>query len=63
VLLHEPLGVKVLDLEIRELRAQPFPQVVLCALGDLAQVTEGPPGLGSDLGQLVRPENDKRDHR
>ena len=54
VLLHEPLGVQVLDLEVGELRAQSFPQVVLCALGDLAQVAEGAAGLGGDLGQLVR---------
>ena len=63
VLLHEPLRVQVVELEVGELGAEPFPQVVLRALGDLAQVTQGPPGLGGDLGQLVRPEDDKRDHR
>ena len=63
VLLHEPLRVQVLDLEVGELGTQPFPQVVLCSLGDLTQVTQGPAGLGGDLGQFVRPEDDKRDHR
>jgi hypothetical protein len=29
VLVHEPLGIQVLDLEVGELRAQSFPQVVL----------------------------------
>jgi hypothetical protein len=43
--------------------AQPFPQVVFCALGDHAQVAEGTAGLGGDRGQFVRPEDDKRDHR
>ena len=31
-------GIQVLDLEAGELRAQSFPQVVLCALGDPARV-------------------------
>src|SRR5215470_16327228 len=63
VLVHEPLRVQVLELEVGELGTQPIPQVVLCSLGDLTQVTQGPAGLGGDLGQFVRPEDDKRDHR
>jgi hypothetical protein len=63
VLLHKPLGVQVLQLEIGELRSQPFPQVVLGALGNPAQVTEGLASLGGDLRQLVRAEDDERDHR
>src|SRR3984957_15985419 len=62
VLLHEPLGVQILELEVGELRAQPVPQVVLGALGDPAQVTQGPPGLGGHLRQLLRAEDDERDH-
>ena len=38
VLVYEPLGVQVFDVEAGELRAQSFPQVVLCALGDPARV-------------------------
>ena len=41
VLVHELPGIEVLDLEAGGLRAQSFPQVVLGALGDLAQVAEG----------------------
>ena len=41
VLVHELLGIEVLDLEAGELRAESFPPVVLRALGDLAQVAEG----------------------
>jgi hypothetical protein len=44
VLVHEPLGIQVLGLEVGELRAKSLPQVVLCAVGDLAQVAEGPAG-------------------
>src|SRR6185312_6166840 len=62
MLVHEPFGIQVLDLEVGELWAQPFPQVAFRALGDLAQVAEGAAGLGGDLRQLVRPEDDKRDH-
>ena len=50
-------------LEVGELRAQSFPQIVPCALGDPAQVAQRTAALGGDLGQLVRPEDDKRDHR
>jgi hypothetical protein len=63
VLVREPSGIEVLDLEVGELRAQFFPQVVLCALGDPARVAEDAAGLGGDRGQLVRPEDDERDHR
>src|SRR5271166_3982653 len=63
MLLQEPLRVQILDLEITEFWSEPFPQVVLGALGDPAQVAEGPASLGSDLRQLVRAENDQRDHR
>ena len=63
VLLRETRGVQVLDFEVGELRSQPFPQVILGAFGDPAQVAERPPGLGSDLRQLVRAEDDQRDHR
>jgi len=49
--------------EVGELRAESFPQIVPCTLGDPAQVAERSAGLGGDLGQVVRPEDDKRDHR
>jgi hypothetical protein len=62
VLLHETLGVQVVDIEVGELGAQPLAQVVLGAFGDPAQVAQGSPGLGGHLGQLVGPEDDKRDH-
>jgi hypothetical protein len=45
-----------------ELRAQSFPQVVPRALGDPAQIAEDAADLGGDRGQLVRPEDDKREH-
>src|SRR6266571_6557208 len=48
VLLREPPGVQVLDLEVGQLRAQSFSQVVHGALGDLAQVAEGAAGPGGD---------------
>ena len=57
------LGIQVLDLEVGELRAESVAQVVLGALGDLAQVAEGAADLGGDRWQLVRPEDDQRDHR
>jgi hypothetical protein len=50
VLVHEPLGIEVLDLEAGELRAQSLPQVVPRALGDLAKVAEGAQ-LDPDIGQ------------
>ena len=56
VLLDEPLGVQVLDLEVGELRSQSFPQVVLCALGDPAQVAEGPPTWPAILGNSLGPK-------
>src|SRR5260370_13282594 len=46
VLVREPLGIQVLDLEVGQLPAQSFSPVVLGALGDLAQVAEGAAGLG-----------------
>jgi hypothetical protein len=55
----EPLGIQVLDLEVGELRAQSFPQVVLRAFGDFAQVAEHAADLGGDLWQLVRPNRDR----
>jgi Mrp family chromosome partitioning ATPase len=62
VLGHEPLGVQVLHVEVGELRSESFPQVVLGAFGDPAQVTQGPAGLAGDLRQFVRAEDDQRDH-
>jgi hypothetical protein len=53
--LRETRGVQVLDFEVGELRSQPFPQVILGAFGDPAQVAKGPPGLGGDQ-RLVRAE-------
>ena len=61
--MREPPGIQVLDRGAGELRAQSFPQVVLRALGDPAQVAKGAADPGGDLGQLVGPEDDKRDHR
>src|SRR5216684_6533691 len=45
VLVREPLGIEVLDLEVGWLRAQSVPQIVHGALSDLAQVAKGAAGL------------------
>jgi len=63
VLLHEPARVQVLEVKVLELGAETFPQVGLGPLRDPAQVTQRTAGLRGDLRQLVRPEDDKRDHR
>ena len=62
VLAHEGLRVQIFEVEVLELGAEPLPQVRLGALGDLPQVAKHPPGLSGHLRQLVRPEDDKRDH-
>ena len=63
VLLHEPARVQVLEIEVLELRAEPFPQVRLRTLRDAAQVAQRAACLLSNLRQLVRAEDDERDHR
>ena len=54
-----PRGVRVPG---DQLGAEPLPKVGFRALSDLAQVAKHPPGLSGHLRQLVRPEDDKRDH-
>ena len=63
VLAHERARVQVGEVEIGELGAEPFPQVVLGALGDPAQVAEGLARLRGHLRELLRAEDDEREHR